>query len=298
MTPQEKIAAELAAQQAAATAAAEAETKRLADEAAAAAAKVIADEAAAAALAAAGKDKPTDAEAKLLKEVMEKKAALQAANEAKVALEAKLKAFDGLDATEIRALAEAKRVADEASLVAKGDWERLKTQMADTHGKEKATLVTQLEAANTAKSALVSQIAELTVGNAFGTSKFVTEALTLTPNKARVIYGGHFEFKDGVVTGFDKPAGASDRTPLVDASGNALAFDDAMTKIVEADSDRDQLLKSRSKSGSGGSAAAAAAAAAAATAAAAAAALAAGSSAAKGSGLSKIAAGLAKGIGK
>jgi hypothetical protein len=286
LTPEEQIAAGLA----------EAAAKKTADEAAAklaadeAAAKKAADEAAAKKLAddeAARKAKggPTDAEAKLLKEVMEKKAALKAAEDARKAAEDKLKEFDGVDLAEIRKLAAEKKAAEEASLVAKGDWERLKTQMAEAHSKETTTIRTQLDAEKAEKAKLISTIGELTVGSAFVGSKFVTEGLTLTPSKARVIYGSHFEYKDGQVVGYNKPAGAAERTMLVDGQGNALPFDAAITKIVDTDPDRDELLRSKAKPGANSR-----------------------SNATPGntetklppetSGLSKIAAGLAKGIGK
>lgn len=281
LTPEELIAKGIA-DEAAAKALAATEAARVAAEAAAAETARLAAEAAAIE---AAKLKPTDKEAKLLKEVMEKKAALKAAEEARLAAETKLKDFEGIDPAEVRALATAKKAAEEAALVAKGDWERLKSKMAEEHVKDKATVTGQLDLANAEKTKLVAQIAELTVGNAFGTSKFVTEGLTLTPVKARVIYGSHFEFKDGAVVAYDKPAGSSERTMLVDATGNALPFDAAMTKIIDADVDRDQLLRSKAKAGAGSrTETAAAAAAAAAT--------------APVTGLSKIAAGLAKGIGK
>jgi hypothetical protein len=50
---------------------------------------------------------------------------------------------------------------------------------------------------------------------------------------------------------YDKPAGAKDRAPLVDAKGDPLPFDAAIAKLVDADEDRDSMKKSKMKPGSG-----------------------------------------------
>lgn len=218
------------------------------------AAALAATEAAALAAAEAAKTggtKPTDAEAKLLKDVMKQKTLAQELAAELAKAKDQLKGFEGIDAAKVRALAAEAEEVERKRLVAAGDFERLTKQMGERHTTEKTTLEASLQASNTATAGLQKQIADLTVGTSFTTSKFVTEDLTLTPNKARVIYGAHFEFKDGKVIGFDKPAGASDRTMLVDSTGEALPFDQAMTKIVDADPDKDQLIRSKMKPGAG-----------------------------------------------
>lgn len=198
-----------------------------------------------------GKHKPTDAEAALIKEVMEKKNKLKAAEEKTVALEAKLKQFDGIDPEAVKALLNEKKEAETKKLEAKGEWDRLKAQMAEEHGKEKSALMTKLGEMEGEVKVLRGTVAELTVGNAFAQSSFIQNELALTPSKTRVVYGGHFEFVDGQVIGYDKPTGQPNRTPLVDAKGDPLAFEAALQKIVDADPDKEQLLKSKMKQGAG-----------------------------------------------
>ena len=193
--------------------------------------------------------KPSDGEAKLIKEVMDKKKKLKAAEERVTALEQKLSQFDGIDAEAVRALVAEKREAETKQLEAKGEWNRLKTQMVEEHTREKTAILEGRKAIEQENQALKNTIAELTVGNAFAQSQFIQNELALTPNKTRVVYGGHFEFKDGQVIGYDKPTGAYERTPLVDAQGEPLAFEAALRKIVEADPDREQLLKSKMRQG-------------------------------------------------
>ena len=195
------------------------------------------------------KNKPTDAEARLLKEVMEKKNKLRFIEDEKKNLESRLKQFEGIDPEAVRALLKEKQEAETAKLEAKGEWDRLKSQMKDEHQREKAELLEKLKERDTETSSLKNAIAELTVGNAFAQSQFIQSELALTPSKTRVVYGAHFEFKDGVVVAYDKPAGAPNRAPLVNASGDPLSFEEALKKIVDADPDRDQLLKSRARQG-------------------------------------------------
>lgn len=234
-----------------------------ADQAKAAAAKAAAEaadaEAAAAAAAAekakqaggGGEKKPTDEEAKLLKEVMQKKGKLDEANAALTAAQEQLKKFEGIDPEAVRALLKEKQDAETAALEAKGEWSRLKERMADEHGKEKKTLQEQIDALKGQLGAREGVINELTVGTQFSQSQFISAELALTPAKARVIYGDHFELVDGKVVAYDKPKGAAERTMIVNGAGAAVSFDDALRKIVEADPEKDHLLKSKVKPGAG-----------------------------------------------
>lgn len=193
----------------------------------------------------------SDADARLLKDLMKHKtkakeleATLSQANE-------KLKAFEGVDPVKMRELLRQQEEAERKAAESRGEYDRLVKQMGERHAEEKSRLEQQLQEARGQGGTLAQQIADLTVGNNFGTSKFVANDLTLTAAKARVIYGNHFEFKDGAVVGYDKPAGASDRTVLVDAQGNPLNFDEALRSLVEADPDKEQLLRTKAKPGAG-----------------------------------------------
>lgn len=216
------------------------------------AAKKKAEEEAAAAAAASGK--PTDAEAKLLKDVMKHKQAAQAAADALARANEQLKSFEGIDPVKIRALLTQQEEAERKELEARGEYDRLVKQMGERHTQEQKALKDQAEAERAARVAAESKIGDLTVGAAFGGSKFVNDELTLTPAKARIVYGPHFSYEDGEVVGYDKPAGAKDRTKLVNSAGDALSFEEAIKKLVEADPDKDHLLRSKVKAGAGSAA--------------------------------------------
>lgn len=199
----------------------------------------------------ANKTKPTEKEAKLLKEVMEKKGKINELAGQLSQVNEKLKAFEGIDPAKVRELLKQQADLEEKKLAAEGNWQKLKDQMNEAHTQAlKAKDDEIANVVNTTKT-LQAQISDLTVGNAFATSNFIREELTLTPGKARVVYGSHFEFKDGVVTAYDKPASVKDRAMLVDGKGEPLGFEDALKKIIESDPEKDAIKKAKVKQGAG-----------------------------------------------
>jgi hypothetical protein len=239
----EKHAQESAEAEAAASAAAEA-----------VAAKELQDaEDAAAAAAEAGKDAKTlaDEKVKLLREVMDKKNRLKDAEKKAAEAAAALAAYDGVDPAKVRELLKKEKDAELAAAEAKGDFDRVKTVMAEEHAKEKKTLEERIAALEGEKIGLAKTIDDLTIGNNFGQSTYIRDSLTLTPAKARQLYGDHFEVKDGKTLAYDKPKSSANRNPLVDASGNPLVFDEAFKRIIEADPDKEMLLKAKVAPGSG-----------------------------------------------
>ncbi|KMJ44963.1 hypothetical protein AB204_11505 [Xenorhabdus khoisanae] len=134
----------------------------------------------------------------------------------------------------------------------RGEFDAVKKQMVDAHKAELKGRDDHITILNNEKQALRSQILELTVGSAFSGSNFLREETLITPSKARVIYGTHFEVgEDGSVLGYDRPAGAKDRAILVDGDGSALGFEQAIERILKADPESDALLRSKAKPGAG-----------------------------------------------
>jgi len=208
-------------------------------------------ESAAKAQAAGDGKKPTDEEAKLLKEVMQKKDALKVRETELAAAQERLKAFEGIDPDAVKKLLADQKAAEEAQLAAKGEFDTLKARMAEEHTKVTASLQDQIKTLQEQLAAKDRVVDELSVGTQFGQSKFIADETTIPPAKARALYGAHFDLQDGKVVGYDKPRGAAGRAPLVDQLGNPVAFEDAMRKIIEADPDKDSLLRSKVKQGAG-----------------------------------------------
>lgn len=213
---------------------------------AAAAAALAATEAAKAAEA--NKNKPSDKEAELLKEVMKRK---EDQAKTKLELETLRNLVGDLNIEEARKLIGEQKTNEEKALEAKGDYERLKARMVEEHTKTVTDLQTKLEALSADRNKDLALIDTLVVGSKFNESKFVSEELTIPSAKAKTLYGAHFDIEDGKVVGYDKPRGSASRTAFVDGFGAPLSFDASMQKVIEADSDRDQLLRSKIKQGSG-----------------------------------------------
>lgn len=192
----------------------------------------------------------TDKERELLAESMKRKEKIKELetklNEAANAL----KPWEGLNPEEIRKLVQERKDQELKQMEKRGEFDKIRQQILDAHEAEKKTLAQKIDELSSQINSNLNQIDSLTIGQAFSTSKFINEELVLTPSKARTIYGAHFE-RDGTgnVIGYDKPVGSSDRAPLVDGQGNPLSFDQALQKIVQADPDRDSLIKAKIKQG-------------------------------------------------
>lgn len=255
-TPTPEEAAAAAAEKAAAEAAAA--EKAAADKAAAEAAEKAAAEKAAAEKAAEeaaekarkeAEDKMTTKERELLHEVMEKKSKLKAADEEKARLENELKRFDGIDVDEVKKILAERKQAEEAELERRGEFDRLKERIAEERAAEKATYEKTISELQGKIGDRDGKIEELTIGQTFQASTFINEDLVLTPSHARTLYGTFFDQVDGKVVGYDKPRGAENRTMLVDASGEALSFNDAMKRIIDKDPEKDKLIKAKTTPG-------------------------------------------------
>lgn len=200
-------------------------------------------------------DKPgmTDQEAKLLKEVMEKKTHIKEQDQKIEKLEGALKQFEalgGIDA--LKGLVEEKQAQQKKDLEAKGEWEKLREQMVSEHEKATAGLKAEIADLQKTVSAKNHKIEEMTVGAAFANSAFLKDKTVLPPSKARAIFGSYFDIgEDGSIVAYDKPRGSEGRTALVDQLGKGVGFDVAMERIITADPDSESLLRAFGGTGTG-----------------------------------------------
>lgn len=231
-----------------AAAAAEEAARKATEEADAEAARVAAEKAA---KDKEGDKKVSDAEAALLKDVMKQKKAAADAKSALDAANAKLREFDGLDPAELRKLLADKADAERKEAEKRGEYDRIIAQVRDEAAKREKALSDEHGQTKSQLEAAQKRIDELTVGYSFTNSKFLTDETVLSGDKARKLYGDHFEIEDGIVVAYDKPRGSSERTPLVDGNGTRLQFEAAIEKIVKGDSDFERIAKSKMRPGSG-----------------------------------------------
>ncbi|EDX4025295.1 hypothetical protein B9770_004680, partial [Salmonella enterica subsp. enterica serovar Saintpaul] len=152
--------------------------------------------------------KSKKAGADLLKENMKRK-------EKERSLSDQLAQYGDIDPARARQLLDAeqaaenaRREAEQAELERRGEFDAVKKQMIEAHQHELAQRDERFSALESENAALKAQLVEMTVGASFSGSTFLREKVLMTPAKARVIYGSHFEVgEDGSVVGYDKPAG-------------------------------------------------------------------------------------------
>jgi hypothetical protein len=197
--------------------------------------------------------KISDNEASLLKEVMTRKAKQQELEAKLKETENRLNMFSGIDLDEVKQLVEEKKTQAQKKLEEQGQWEQLKAQMKQENEKavqSYADLVKQQEDRLQQQQQLIDK---LTIGNSFASSQFIKEELNLSAEKAKTIYGTFFDILEDKVVPYNKPKGSADRVQLVGADGEPLSFEAALKKLIDADPDKDLLIKSKSKPGSASS---------------------------------------------
>ena len=158
-----------------------------------------------------------------------------------------LQAFGEATPEQLQALLKEKQEAEEKALEGEKNWDALKKRMAVEHQKEltkmKDDLAAEVEALKESLSGKDKIINELTVGDKFNSSKYLSEKTNLTPRMARRMYGDLFEAQGTSVVGYNKHSG-EDRVMLVDGNGDALDFDKAIESLIANDPDRDNILLS------------------------------------------------------
>ena len=201
-----------------------------------------------------GDDKPgsksglTDEAAKLLRDVMKHK---DRAKQAEEQLNALKGALGDLKPEDVAALVAQQKEQERLNLEKRGEYDRILEQVRTEHTKEKGTLSEQIESLKAQLNERDSQIQEMTVGRSFAESAFIREQSKIPASIARKEFGAHVELVDGQVVVYDKPKGAADRTPLVDANGKYKAFEDAIAALYQAHPESASLIRAKGKPGSG-----------------------------------------------
>lgn len=195
----------------------------------------------------------SDESAKLLKDTMKHKAAAAAAQAELAAANARLAAFDGIDPVEARRVQAAQADAELSAAEARGEYASIITQMREQQAAAIDLANTRNAEAAAALTAAQVRIDDLTIGQSFSSSEFLSKNTLLSPAKARKFYGDHFDIVDGENVPYDKPRGERNRNPLVDAHGDYLGFEAAIEKIVKADPDFEVIGRSKIRPGSGSS---------------------------------------------
>jgi hypothetical protein len=193
-----------------------------------------------------GTGKPSDAEAKLLKELMALKAKQKAADDE---LKAYKDAAGESKPEELKALIEAKKAAELTALEKRGEYDRILEQVKTEHAKAIETLTAQLAEKELLLGQKDETLVNLTVGRSFSESAFIREQSLLPASIARKEFGNFVDIVDGSAVVYDKPRGATERTPLVNADGKPKSFEDGIAALYAAHPDAAAMIRAKGKPG-------------------------------------------------
>lgn len=201
-----------------------------------------------------GKSALSESEAKLLKEVMKYKEERNKSRDEASKLSEQLKKFDGINLEEVTKLIKQQKDNEKKELESKGEYQRIIEQnnkeWEDKYGKTVSELQAEINSLKSEIDNTKKQNLEKDKNNKFANSTFVRNELIVSGSKVERLYGSHFEYnEDGELIAYDKPAGYSDRTPIVNAQGKPASFEESLEKIIKADADSQPLFKSKVKSG-------------------------------------------------
>ena len=163
--------------------------------------------------------------------------------EAKEAVEAKLKAFEGIEDPKaaIKALETVKNL-DDKKLIDAGEVEKVKAEMRKTFDEQLAESKSHAEK-------LQSQLHAELIGGSFARSKYAAEHLNLPSDVVQAFFGKHFSISDEgkVVAKF------ADGNEIYSRSrpGEKADFEEALEALVGAYPNKDAILKPSGTSGSG-----------------------------------------------
>lgn len=215
-----------------------------------------------------GDNKPTDREAKLLKESMTRKARIQ---ELEGEMNALRSQYEGLDVNLYKEMLEERKARQQQA--EKDEQERLKAegkfdellaaqerqresaiaQVKEHYEKELSGKESEIDGLKELLGKQDELIKKLTIENAFSSSQYIRDELVpaFTPSRTKKLYGEYFDVEGGKIVPYDKPVGDASRTVLVDKDGNPLAFDAAIARLVESDPDADAMKRSKHRPGAG-----------------------------------------------
>lgn len=194
------------------------------------------------------KPKPTDAEAKLLKELMERKASEKAL---KAQIDALTGSLGDLKADDVAKLVQEKKDRERADLEKRGEYDRILEQVKGEHSKTVEALKAEIESLKGETSKRADELVELTVGRSFSESQFIRDRSVLPASIARREFGSYVDLVDGAPVVYDKPRGQAERTPIVGADGKPKSFEEGIAQLYEKHPESKSLLKALGNPGAG-----------------------------------------------
>lgn len=193
-------------------------------------------------------NKPSDAEAKLLKELMGLK-------DKHKTTDAELKqvkaALGDVSLDDLKTIIQERKDAERVALEKRGEYDRILEQVKQEHSNALSGLQAEVDALKAQLGQKDESLVELTVGRAFSESAFIREESRIPASIARKEFGSHVEIVDGATVVYDKPRGAAERTPIVGGDGKPKSFEEAIKVLYANHPESADLIRAKVKPGSG-----------------------------------------------
>lgn len=163
----------------------------------------------------------------------------QTHREAKESLETKLTGFGDLDPAAARDALTTLSNIDQKKLIDADKVAQIKLDAV-------TPIQTLLDAALDEKNTLISQYSTAQINASFLGSKYIEDNLAIPADMVQAAFARNFEWQDGAIVAKD-----SNGLPILNNSGAAATFDEALEKIVDHYPHRDSILKGAGQAGSG-----------------------------------------------
>lgn len=166
----------------------------------------------------------------------------QTSRERYEAAETKLEAFKGIDATKAREALDTVSKIDQKKLIDAGEVDKVRQSIgAEWQGK--------LDEAIKATEAANARADNYLLNNAFSTSKFIGDKLTIPADMVQATFGRNFKVEDGKIVAYDNN-GNKLSSPA--RAGEFANMDEALSMLVDGYAGKSHILKGGNHQGSGG----------------------------------------------
>lgn len=172
----------------------------------------------------------------------------QTHREARESAEGKLKVFEGVDPEAARKALETVSKLDAKQLVDSKGIEALRTQMTEQHAAALKAVEEKYAPVIQERDTFRDQLHAEKVGNAFATSKFVTDKLAVPVDMVQAVFGNSFKVEDGKVVAYNGKDKILSPSKMF---AEPASFDEALAILVDGYASKNAILKGSGMNGGG-----------------------------------------------
>lgn len=162
--------------------------------------------------------------------------------------EAKLKAFDGLDAAAARTALDTVKNLDLKKLVDAGEIDKVKQEAVRAMEEKIKAVEARISPIEQERDSFRNAFHGEKIGNAFANSKYIADKLAIPSDVVQAMFAKNIKFEDAGVVGYDA---AGNKLYSRAKPGDLAPFDEALELLVESYPNRERILKGSGANGGG-----------------------------------------------